>query len=721
VFSFLNSITQFTANPPNPRNIHRIAENSNPSNPPDNPSGRVQSIRLPDMAWRSSGNNNVELTRNLVKNGLIHSKSIEKAFLTCDRRLFLPRIIGREHANNVHIDMPIKIDYIHTSAPHMYAHILESLDLWPGQSFLNCGSGSGWLQNMIASILGSTGITYGIEINRQAMIHSRRATKFLFRLLKQPYYSDRLYSEIQSHEAQEAIHDDKKIQRAILERRSDRRAMLMLNRLADLPHAMFRLAEGGEGNEEGRVVELPVQALFALFGGGFAGEETSDEDADDEIIATEEPTEQVTTSPSIQSMNNANIATATVHNREPSESLVSMDESDDNISSASDTKADDSEILFDIAENSRPVSDEEWAELVRSNLEIDPEVRPRANSITSPNQTRPVISYRPPEKIPQLAQSVFICGDVFELDAGNPLNRFDRIYVGACARAKDKQFFRQFLNPGGRLLGTFDDELVCIRRVGTALEYTERVISEVGFANLQIPEHKEHKQLAFPSIPWTEYTSNAFPKSFQRVVDILLMAQRRETGVFSSLPLSILMQIYSYFHREDFNTDDPLNKPWIRSPQEVLNQFEVDLRKAQRFLRENKFDSAAEAFSYVLASQNNVQIEIETESKAQQEQLNKEFDKLLVQAQNGLAESKLQLNDNRSAIQAAKKSLLIDSKENAEALWVLARAYSSTKQYNLANKNLAYLLEFNPNHSEAKELSKLIREKQEENEDMASD
>jgi protein-L-isoaspartate O-methyltransferase len=72
-----------------------------------------------------------------------------------------------------HSDEPLREGNIHISAPHIYGCIVEALHLTPksSMSFLNIGSGTGYLSSIVAHILGATGICYGIEINRQAYDH----------------------------------------------------------------------------------------------------------------------------------------------------------------------------------------------------------------------------------------------------------------------------------------------------------------------------------------------------------------------------------------------------------------------------------------------------------------------------------------------------------------------------------------------------------------------
>lgn len=80
-------------------------------------------------AWRGSGRNNDEMVDKFVHSGLIVSKEVEDAFRAVPRGAFVPP----EQQDEAYYDSPLRGDpHVHMSAPHMYATVLEALDLCPG-------------------------------------------------------------------------------------------------------------------------------------------------------------------------------------------------------------------------------------------------------------------------------------------------------------------------------------------------------------------------------------------------------------------------------------------------------------------------------------------------------------------------------------------------------------------------------------------------------------
>lgn len=108
----------------------------------------------------SSGYDNDNLIDNLREAEYIRTSCVERAFRAVDRAdYFLP------HARyTAYKDLAWRSGHFHISAPCIYSEVMERLCLEPGLSFLNLGSGTGYLSTMIGLILGSNGINHGIEI-----------------------------------------------------------------------------------------------------------------------------------------------------------------------------------------------------------------------------------------------------------------------------------------------------------------------------------------------------------------------------------------------------------------------------------------------------------------------------------------------------------------------------------------------------------------------------
>lgn len=78
-----------------------------------------------------------------------------------------------------HRDQPVREGNIHISAPHIYGYALEALDLTPNSSlsFLNIGSGTGYLTCIVATVLGPTSTCFGVELCKDAIEHCEASVK----------------------------------------------------------------------------------------------------------------------------------------------------------------------------------------------------------------------------------------------------------------------------------------------------------------------------------------------------------------------------------------------------------------------------------------------------------------------------------------------------------------------------------------------------------------
>ncbi|XP_050313555.1 protein-L-isoaspartate O-methyltransferase domain-containing protein 1-like [Anthonomus grandis grandis] len=113
----------------------------------------------------SSGRNNDDLIDNLLEADYIKTSLIERVFRAVDRgEYFLPN--ARVDAYK---DLAWKNGNLHISAPCIYSEVMEGLELEPGLSFLNLGSGTGYLSTMVGLILGSRGVNHGVELHEDVI------------------------------------------------------------------------------------------------------------------------------------------------------------------------------------------------------------------------------------------------------------------------------------------------------------------------------------------------------------------------------------------------------------------------------------------------------------------------------------------------------------------------------------------------------------------------
>ncbi|KAI7850988.1 protein-L-isoaspartate O-methyltransferase [Circinella umbellata] len=121
------------------------------------------------MAWRCSGETNLELVDNLFRKGIIKSNRVLEAMKAVDRNDYAPRRPYSDHPQSIGYGATI-------SAPHMHAYALEKMQdyLKPGMKALDVGSGSGYLTVCMADMVGPEGQVIGIEHIQELVDMSNR-------------------------------------------------------------------------------------------------------------------------------------------------------------------------------------------------------------------------------------------------------------------------------------------------------------------------------------------------------------------------------------------------------------------------------------------------------------------------------------------------------------------------------------------------------------------
>ncbi|XP_018593326.1 protein-L-isoaspartate O-methyltransferase domain-containing protein 2 [Scleropages formosus] len=125
----------------------------------------------------SAGEDNDGLIDNLKEAHYIRSDLVEKAFRAIDRADYYLD----EFRDNAYKDLAWRHGNIHLSAPCIYSEVMEALDLQPGLSFLNLGSGTGYLSTMVGLILGPFGVNHGVELHADVIEYAYQKLDFFIK------------------------------------------------------------------------------------------------------------------------------------------------------------------------------------------------------------------------------------------------------------------------------------------------------------------------------------------------------------------------------------------------------------------------------------------------------------------------------------------------------------------------------------------------------------
>ncbi|KAF7708097.1 protein-L-isoaspartate O-methyltransferase domain-containing protein 1 [Silurus meridionalis] len=113
----------------------------------------------------SAGEDNDDLIDNLKEAQYIRTDRVEQAFRAIDRGDYY--LDG--YRENAYRDLAWKHGNIHLSAPCIYSEVMEALMLQQGLSFLNLGSGTGYLSTMVGLIIGPFGVNHGVELHKDVV------------------------------------------------------------------------------------------------------------------------------------------------------------------------------------------------------------------------------------------------------------------------------------------------------------------------------------------------------------------------------------------------------------------------------------------------------------------------------------------------------------------------------------------------------------------------
>jgi protein-L-isoaspartate(D-aspartate) O-methyltransferase len=124
-----------------------------------------------------------EMVAALERDGVIHSRSIRRAFQSIPRELFVPEIAARDGLPSVHRPeraLATALDgrgmsISSSSAPIIMGLMLEALQLSPGLRVLEIGAGTGYNAALLKYVVGEEGVVTSVDIESAFARRARRA------------------------------------------------------------------------------------------------------------------------------------------------------------------------------------------------------------------------------------------------------------------------------------------------------------------------------------------------------------------------------------------------------------------------------------------------------------------------------------------------------------------------------------------------------------------
>ncbi|GFO41474.1 protein-l-isoaspartate o-methyltransferase domain-containing protein 2 [Plakobranchus ocellatus] len=118
----------------------------------------------------SVGQDNDDLIDKLKEKDYIRSDKVERVFRMVDRAHYYLE----ENRETAYEDIAWRNGLLHMSAPCIYSKVMEALELEKGMSFLNLGSGTGYLNTLVGYAIGPYGINHGIELHADNVSYAKK-------------------------------------------------------------------------------------------------------------------------------------------------------------------------------------------------------------------------------------------------------------------------------------------------------------------------------------------------------------------------------------------------------------------------------------------------------------------------------------------------------------------------------------------------------------------